>query len=337
VDIRLKALRSLNPLAVELPHGTDITTRVAKSLGNRVVPQGARGRIVATSALQVEVLVVGVGRLSYERDEVLPSKPGQVRYAERRDHDWAALMPNVLVSTVVGSRAWGLADEHSDTDMRGVFGLPLSWSTGLLEPPRDLVSVDGSATYWELAKAVRQALRADPNTLEMLFVPTARAHDDVGEWLLAARDGFVSREIYGSFGRYALAQLKRFAQSTRLAELRTQLLDWLRADPALTLDAAAERLATQDTRVSATHADRVHQAKEHIKQLYRSLYDQGLLAVGDYPALVAFAATADAALPSASDLRPKNAYNLLRLLHTAIHLKCAARFVSNCWRSNAVK
>jgi RNA repair pathway DNA polymerase beta family len=319
VDSRIKALRSLNPRAVALPNGTDITTRVAKSLGDRVIPQGARGRIVATSELQVDVLFVGVGRLSYERNEVLPTKREQVRYAERRGCDWAALMPNVLLSTVVGSRAWGLADEDSDTDVRGVFGLPLSWSTGLLDAPRDLVSADGSSTYWELSKSIRQALRADPNTLEMLFVPTAHAHDEVGEWLLAAREAFVSREIYGSFGRYALAQLNRFAQSTKLAELRTHMLEWLQADPALSLDAAAERLAQQDSRLSATSADRVHQAKEHIKQLCRSLHDQGLVAVSDYPALVAFAATRDASVSAASDLRPKNAYNLLRLMHTAIN------------------
>ena len=50
-----------------------------------------------------------------------------------------------------------------------VFVLPLAWTTGLAEPPLDLVSLDGSQTYWEVGKAIRQALRADPNTLEMLF------------------------------------------------------------------------------------------------------------------------------------------------------------------------
>jgi hypothetical protein len=47
---------------------------------------------------------------------------------------------------------------------------------------------------------VHQAVRADPNTLELLFVPTARAVDPIGEWLLEARDAFVSADLFGSFG-----------------------------------------------------------------------------------------------------------------------------------------
>ena len=46
-------------------------------------------------------------------------------------------------------------------------------ATLMAEPPLDLVSVDGSQTFWEIGKAIRQGLRADPNTLEMLFAPPA--------------------------------------------------------------------------------------------------------------------------------------------------------------------
>ena len=44
-----------------------------------------------------------------------------------------------------------------------------------------LVSADGSATYWAAGKAIRQALRADPNTLEMLFLPSATPQDPIGD------------------------------------------------------------------------------------------------------------------------------------------------------------
>ena len=52
-----------------------------------------------------------------------------------------------------------------------------------------------------------------------------------------------------------------------------------------------------------------------MKQLYRSLYDQGLIAANDWASLSA-AATTELAMPR--DLRPKNAYNLIRLLDLAI-------------------
>jgi hypothetical protein len=217
----------------------------------------------------------------------------------------------------VGSQAWGLADADSDIDRRGVFALPFTWTQGLVSPPEDLVSADGSTTYWAAGKAIRQALRADPNTLEMLFLPNAEAFDPIGEWLLAERDAFVSVEIYGTFGRYAIGQLRRLEQGLRLAEHRAVVLAWLRADPELSLDAVAGKLARVSTRAMPSEADRVHQAKQYIKQLYRSLADQGLLDANEFGALVRFAKEKSADLDLPRELRPKNAYNLIRLLATA--------------------
>jgi hypothetical protein len=199
----------------------------------------------------------------------------------------------------------------------GAFALPLPWTLGLVEPPRDLVSADGSATYWEVGKTVRQALRADPNTLEMLFVPGAKALDPIGEWLLDARDAFVSVEIYETFGRYAIGQLRRLEQSSRLAEHRSLVLDWLRADPSLSLDGVSSRLAAAALDSADSDADRLHRAKQYVKQLYRSLHDQGLLDANEFAALVRFARDQAAAFELPRELRPKNAYNLLRLIATA--------------------
>jgi hypothetical protein len=222
-----------------------------------------------------------------------------------------------VLETTVGSHAWGLADEDSDVDHRGVFALPLPWTQGLVAPPEDLVSADGSATYWAAGKTVRQALRADPNTLEMLFLANAAPRDSIGLWLLAERDAFVSVEIYGTFGRYALGQLRRLEQGMRLAEHREVVLEWLREDPTLSLDAVADRLTRVSTRAMPSEADRIHQAKQYVKQLYRSLADQGLLDANEFAALVRFARDKSAALVLPRELRPKNAYNLVRLLATA--------------------
>ncbi|WP_437315249.1 DNA polymerase beta superfamily protein [Sorangium sp. So ce385] len=318
MELRLRGLTHLDPLAVPLPHGTEVTTRVDRLLGERRVPQGAVGRVVASAGAELDVMVVGVGVVRYRRDELVPRKAGQVRHAERRSAAWDALRPAVVLEAVVGSRAWGLAHEGSDTDRRGVFALPFPWTTGLAEPPRDLVSADGSASYWEVEKAIRQALRADPNTLELLFVRTAEARDEIGAWILEARTAFVSSAIYGSFGRYALSQLKRLSQAHRLAEHRERVLDWLADDPSLALDDVARKLAAISPRAAPTEADRELQAKEHIKQLYRSLHDQGLLPARDFASLAGFAREGRTSLDLSRDLRPKNAYNLVRLIATAI-------------------
>ena len=317
MDLRLQQLAHLDPLAVPLPHGTEVVTRVDRVAGARTVPQGAVGRVVKVDGEEVDVLVVGVGTVRYARRELTPRKVGQAQFAQRREAAWSSLRGCVVVETVVGSRAWGLAEEGSDTDLRGVFALPLAWSLGLVEAPADLVSADGSATYWRVDKAVRQALRADPNTLEALFVPGARALDPIGEWLLAARDALVSAEIHGSFGRYALSQLMRLEQSQRLAAHRDAALGWLRADPGLSLDAVAAKLAAAFPRATPTADDALLQARQYVKQLYRSLHDQGLLASNEFAAMARFAREDPAALELPRELRPKNAYNLLRLIVTA--------------------
>jgi RNA repair pathway DNA polymerase beta family len=314
-----KGLAAIDPRAVPLPHGTEVTTRVERLFEDRRVPQGVVGRVVAIRQDGLDILVTGIGVLRYARDELLPRRPGQVRFAEQRAADWEALRKCVVLEATVGSRAWGLADDDSDVDLRGVFVLPFSWTSGLIEPAATLTSADGSTTYWEHAKAVHQAIRADPNTLELLFVTTARPLDAIGEWLLAERDAFVSADLFGSYGRYAVSQLGKLARSARLATHRGLVLDWLRADPGLELDVVATKLAKVSPRPAPTPADAHLAAKDYLKQLYRSLHDQGLLEDNNFASLVRYAREGGAQPEPARDLRPKNAYNLLRLIHVAMN------------------
>jgi len=311
---RLGGLADVDPTLVPLPAGTEVTTRVDRLVDGELRPQGASGRVAAVDGARVEVVFLDGKRATYLRAEVTPRKLGVQRYAQRRAAAWAQLRPCVVIDTVVGSRAWGVAHAGSDEDHRGVFVLPLPWSAGLVEPPLDLISVDGSHAFWEIGKAIRQALRADPNTLEMLFAAPVVV-DPLGAELVAHRAAFLSIEIYGSFGRYALSQLDRLEHNQRLAEHRTTIIGWLRDDPALELDAAAERLAATARVEAPTRADAVIRARDYIKQLYRSMYDQGVIAANDWSSLRA-AARLELELPR--DLRPKNAYNLIRLLELAI-------------------
>ncbi|KIG16542.1 Undecaprenyl-phosphate N-acetylglucosaminyl 1-phosphate transferase [Enhygromyxa salina] len=317
MKIRIKGLEDIDPLRVPLPHGTEVTTRVDREFQGRVVTQGAVGRVKAIEGSAVTVHVVGVGNVRYAREELTPRKAGQLEFAVRREAAWQALRGNAILETVVGSRAWGLAEQGSDTDRRGVFVLPFVWTTALVDPPTDLVSADGSENLWEVGKALRQAIRADPNTLETLLLNGATATDPMGEWTLEIRDAFVSSEIYGTFGRYALSQLTRLEQGLRLAEHRRLLLAWLAQDPSLSLDQAAAKLAVEAKIEGHTEADKTRRAKDYIKQLYSSMFDQGLLGDRDYAALVGFAQSEQHRFDLPRELRPKNAYNLLRLLATA--------------------
>lgn len=314
----MAVLPSIDPRSVPLPNGTEVSTRVDRDHQGRRVPQGAVGRVVGTEGDQVDVAVVGVGTLRYQRAEVLPRKQGQLRYARRRAAAWDALYPTRVLVATVGSRAWGLAHAASDEDLRGTFALPFPWTNGLVEPTEDLIRADGSESYWEVGKLIRQGLRADPNTLESLFVQDVRPLDEIGAWILEARGAFVSAEVYSSFGRYALSQLKRLESARAMAEHREIVLAWLEPEPAPSLDEVAQRLAPIAAPRAPRPQDALLLAKEYIKALYRSLYDQGLLARRDYSSLIEFARHNPARFDLPKDLRPKNAYNLLRLLYTAL-------------------
>lgn len=321
--VHIEALRGMDPAKVPLPHGTQVTTTVERAAEEgtvRPIPAGSVGTVVAhLPNADLRVRIVGRGEHVYARHELRPAQAGQVRFAVARARDEAALLPCALFESTVGSRAWGLAEEGSDHDTRGVFLLPFGWREGLATPPAVLVSADGSSTWWEAERAIRQALRADPNTLEMLFVPRIRVIDPLGQQILDARTAFVSQAIYGSFGRYALAQAKRLRQSLRLAEHRTKVLEWLRADPTLTLDQVADQLVAHAPEGDpADRPDRAR-ARDYLKQLYRSLYDQGLLASNSFAGLAELAARAHLELELPRELRPKNAYNLLRIVSMAVH------------------
>jgi hypothetical protein len=310
MTLRLGGFADIDPATVPLPLGTEVTTRVDRD-GR---PQGAYGRVTKLVGERVEVVFLDDTRATYMRVEVAPRKLGIQHYAHSRATAWDELYPCVAIDTVVGARTWGLDDEDPEVDHRGVFVLPFSWTTGLVDPPVDLISADGSQQYWELGKAVRQALHADPNTLEMLFAG-ARAVDPIAAGLIDMRTGFLSQEIYGSFGRYALSQLDRLEHNQRLADHRATVIEWLRANPTLGLDTVAERLADIAHVEAPTRHDAVMRARDYLKQLYRSMHDQGHIVANDW---VSLRVAAKHELPVPRDQRPKNAYHLVRLLDLAI-------------------
>lgn len=316
----LRSLDAIDARAVPLPHGTEVstTTEILDARLTRPIPMGVIGRVVLLLPDdRVRVRLVGRGEFELRRDQVVPRNPGQLRYAISRAQTEAALSGCTILRATVGSRAWGLATVGSDHDTRGVFLWPFSWASARGQVPDVIVSADGSHTTWELGRTIEQALRADPNTLEMLYVPDCKDLDEIGGLLREHREAFVSRAIYGSFGRYALAQSKKLDKSLRLARHRGFVLDWLVADPSLGLDGVAERLASEVLGESGKQGQ--HDAKRYLKQLYASLHDQGLLEASSFESLAEFARTKPATLELPRELRPKNAYNLLRIVSCSVH------------------
>ncbi|MFD4482595.1 MULTISPECIES: DNA polymerase beta superfamily protein [unclassified Streptomyces] len=133
-----------------------------------------------------------------------------------RPTDLDLVRDHTVYACVMGSRAFGLATDGSDTDRRGVFLAPTPLFWHFEKPP---THVDGPADEqfsWELERFCELALRANPNILECLHSPLVEQLTDTGRELLALRDAFLSRQVHTTFGRYALGQHKKLEADVRL-------------------------------------------------------------------------------------------------------------------------
>lgn len=140
----------------------------------------------------------------------------------RAEAQWAPpqsdepLWDRVILSSIIGSRAYGLATDESDTDRRGAYLAPpcLDWS--LRGAPEQIQDEARQACYWELKKLLTLALKANPNALECLYSSLVEQVAPIGEELLAIRSAFLSKVIYATYNGYALSQFKKMDADRRV-------------------------------------------------------------------------------------------------------------------------
>lgn len=121
----------------------------------------------------------------------------------------------VIYRCVVGSRAYGLDTEDSDTDRRGIYLAPAELHWSLFGAPEQFEDNGAQECYWELQKFLAMALRANPNILECLYSPLVEKATPLAEELLAQREIFLSQMIFQTFNGYAMSQFKKIEQDRR--------------------------------------------------------------------------------------------------------------------------
>lgn len=127
----------------------------------------------------------------------------------------SSLFDRVIFRCVIGSRAYGLDDEESDTDYRGIF-LPtadLHWS--LYGVPEQVECHETQEHYWELQRFLVLALKANPNVLECLYSPLVEKVTPLATELLAMRSIFLSRLVYQTYNGYVLSQFNKMQADLR--------------------------------------------------------------------------------------------------------------------------
>lgn len=114
---------------------------------------------------------------------------------------------DVILSGVVGSTAHGLAGPTSDIDRAGVFLHPTRALLGFDPPADTVVTTDPDASFHELEKFLRLALKANPSVLELLWLPEHEVRTSLGTELVGLRERLLSEHAArAAFLGYADAQ-----------------------------------------------------------------------------------------------------------------------------------
>jgi hypothetical protein len=205
-----------------LPAGTQVVTRVEiKGADGQVLcPRGAVGEIVKSpddGSHSYRVRFVNSVEAALRRQELTVRKQYQ-REAAQPGEDLLAeydLYNFVIYRCVVGSRAFSLAGDESDTDRRGVYLPPADLQWSLYGAPEQFENEATQECYWELRKFLILALKANPNILECLYTPLVETATPIAQELLAMREIFLSKLVYQTYNGYVMSQFKKLEQDLR--------------------------------------------------------------------------------------------------------------------------
>jgi predicted nucleotidyltransferase len=100
---------------------------------------------------------------------------------------WRDRPDGIVLAGVIGSRAHGLARQGSDTDRRGVFLAPSVEFFGLDDVQETADNPYADEVLHELGRFVRQALKANPSVIELLWLEDYDVCDQVGLELIGLR------------------------------------------------------------------------------------------------------------------------------------------------------
>lgn len=213
-----------------VPPGTHVVTQVeVRDQAGAIVPRGTVGVITAAPEDRMGVYQV---QLLDSRFVAVRRQEYRIRRSEARalptpeNHNLLdTYRPFIIYRCIVGSRAYGLDNDASDIDQRGIYLPPADIQWSLQGAPEQLEQGETDECYWELQKFIGLALKANPNILECMYTPLVEHASPVAQQLLAERSIFLSHLIYQTYNGYVLSQFKKLEQDLRT----TGALKWKHA------------------------------------------------------------------------------------------------------------
>jgi len=113
---------------------------------------------------------------------------------------------------ISGSRAYGFANENSDTDYRGIFFPNRRCFYGLEGFTDPIETKDPDTVFYSFKKFINLALANNPNILEILFIdePNLIIQDSKYiQRIKAFRQDFLSKRIFTTYLGYVKAQMHK--------------------------------------------------------------------------------------------------------------------------------
>jgi uncharacterized protein len=122
----------------------------------------------------------------------------------------------VIFKCITGSHLFGTSTPQSDLDVRGVFIPTEEFYLGFINRVEQVESREPDECLWEIMKFLKLCLEANPNIIELLFVPLNSKYvlEKSAEWdeIVRRRSIFLSAKVKATFSGYASSQLHRIKQ-----------------------------------------------------------------------------------------------------------------------------
>jgi uncharacterized protein len=118
---------------------------------------------------------------------------------------------SILFECIAGSRAYGTSTAASDEDVRGILAVPASSYIDLVRPPDQVGDDRSNVVYYSIRRAVELLTQANPNILELLFMPpdcVLRSSPEMAS-LVSHAHLFISKQCAETHAGYAMSQIRK--------------------------------------------------------------------------------------------------------------------------------
>jgi uncharacterized protein len=124
----------------------------------------------------------------------------------------------IIFECIAGSHLYNLHTIKSDVDTRGIYKNPPTEYLGLSEPANQIGDERHDTTYYSLKRFFELAMTANPNILELAFVPEdcIKICKESMKKVIENRDLFISKKCFHTFSGYAYSQIGKASGQNKM-------------------------------------------------------------------------------------------------------------------------